>query len=177
METVETLIPDNEGNHLVVVLYFYDADYKTDTLQIPQDFAELDIADININKLDLNKPLNLRALLQMCHWLTEQFVMFPNAVYSFICSIDPLETNHPDISPEQYRWKLFEHLYQRNIFKLCEMGIESKDIIVGPEGYQTFAKVFYRIKHAPIIHLVTQHLESKYWRVGDFRHGNEENCN
>lgn len=23
METVETLIPDNEGNHLVVVLYFY----------------------------------------------------------------------------------------------------------------------------------------------------------
>ena len=28
METVETLIPDNEGNHLVVVLSFYEDSQK-----------------------------------------------------------------------------------------------------------------------------------------------------
>lgn len=31
MESVETLIPDNEGNHLVVVLNFYEDNQKADT--------------------------------------------------------------------------------------------------------------------------------------------------
>ncbi len=162
METVETLIPDNEGNHLVVVLYFYDEDYKVVTFQIPSEFASLDIADININKLEINKPLSLRAFFRMCNWLIEQFMTFPNAVFTFICSTDPLDTNHPGISPEQYRWNLFESFYHRYFARLTELGIESKNIIVGPEDYQTFARVFYRIKHAPIIHLVTQHLKNKY---------------
>lgn len=29
MDPIETLIPDNEGNHLVVVLSFYDETYFT----------------------------------------------------------------------------------------------------------------------------------------------------
>ena len=60
----------------------------------------------------------------------------------------------------------FENLYQRNIPKLTEMGIESGDRVKGyncrNRGYQTFARVFYRIKHAPVIHLVIQHLTNKY---------------
>lgn len=35
MESIETLIPDNEGNHLVVVLTFYDNSQKTDTFRYP----------------------------------------------------------------------------------------------------------------------------------------------
>lgn len=162
MESVETIIPDNEGNHLVVVLSFYDANDKVGTFQIPQDLAELDIADIAITKLYLDKPLHLCAFFKMCRWLIDQFSIFPNAVFSFICSTDPLETHHSNMASEQYRWSLFEHFYQRNILRLTEMGIESKDIVVGPEGYQTFARVFYRVKHAPVIHLVVQHLSSKY---------------
>lgn len=162
MESIETLIPDNEGNHLVVVLSFYDDGEKSGTFQIPEEFATIEITDISIEKLDLDRPLSLKAFFRMCRWLTEQFAMFPNAVFSFICSTDPLTTNHPDISSEQYRWNLFEYLYQHNIGKLGEMGIESTDIIVGPDGYQTFARVFYRSKHAPIIHLVINHLRNKY---------------
>lgn len=111
MESVETLIPDNEGNHLVVVLNFYEDSQKADT---------------------------------------------------FICSTDPLKTNHKSIAPGQYRWNLFEYFYQHNIDRLKELGIESKDIIVGSDGYQSFARVFYRTSHAPVIHLVIAHLENKY---------------
>lgn len=46
MESIETLIPDNEGNHLVVILYFYDDRDKADTFQIPSEFMGLSIADI-----------------------------------------------------------------------------------------------------------------------------------
>lgn len=164
MESVETLIPDNEGNHLVVVLNFYTESEKTSTFQIPPEFASLDIADIAIEKLNLNQPLGFRAFHKMCQWLIDQFMQFPNAVFSFICSLDPLETNHNKIAPEQYRWKLFDCFYQRNVNKLVKLGIESKDIIVGPEGYQSFARVFYRTSHAPIIYLVTNYLDSKYPR-------------
>lgn len=162
MESIETIIPDNEGNHLVVVLSFYEDNDKIGTFQIPKEFAELDIVDIAIKKLYLDAPLNLCAFFKMCYWLIEQISIFPHAVFSFICSTEELETHHSDIASEQYRWRLFEYFYQRNIPKLAAMGIESKDIIVGPEGYQTFARVFYRTKHAPIIHLVIQHLSSKY---------------
>lgn len=160
METVETLIPDNEGNHLVVALSFYDDSQKTDTFQIPQELTGLEIADISIEKLDLDRPLGIRAFYKMCGWLIEQFMQFPNAVFSFICSTDPLETNHTAIAPQQYRWNLFEAFYLRNIDRLSELGIESKDIVVGPEGYQTFARVFYRTTHAPVIHLVIAHLNN-----------------
>lgn len=162
MESVETLIPDNEGNHLVVVLNFYEEGQKTDTFQIPSEFSKLEIADIAIEKLNLDQPLGLRAFYRMCQWLVEQFEQFPNAVFSFICSTDPLETNHKGIAPEQYRWNLFEYFYKHNIDILKKLGIESKDIIVGSDGYQSFARVFYRTSHAPVIHLVTAHLESKY---------------
>lgn len=162
METVETLIPDNEGNHLVVVLNFYEDSQKTDTFQIPIEFASLEIADISIEKLDLEKPLGISAFNKMCAWLIEMFMQFPGAVFSFICSTDPLATNHDNIAPEYYRWRLFEVFYQRNIERLNELGIESKDVVVGPEGYQTFARVFYRTAHAPVIHLVISHLKSKY---------------
>ena len=37
MESIETIIPDNEGNHLVIVLSFYDDNDKTGTFQIPQN--------------------------------------------------------------------------------------------------------------------------------------------
>lgn len=87
METVETLIPDNEGNHLVVALSFYDDSQKTDTFQIPQEFTGLEIADISIEKLDLDLPLGIRAFYKMCGWLIKQFMQFPNAVFSFILSV------------------------------------------------------------------------------------------
>lgn len=150
------------GNHLVVVLYFYDNEDKLSTFQIPSEFLELDIADINIRKLALNNPLNIGAFFKMSNWLLEQFLLFPNAVFSFICSTEDLMTNHLEISPERYRWNLFECLYKRNKYKLHNLGINSKEIIVGPEGYQTFARVFYRDRHAPIIHIVEAHLQTKY---------------
>jgi hypothetical protein len=162
METIETLIPDNEGNHLVVVLYFYDKEDMVSTYQIPVEFTELDIADINITKLDLKKPVRIRAFFEMCRWLWEQFMLYPNAVFSFICSTDSIETRRPDILPQQYRWNLFENFYMRYNSKLNELGIHSKDIVVGPSGFQTYARVFYRDRHSSIIHLVISNLNDKY---------------
>lgn len=85
MESIETLIPDNEGNHLVVVLTFYDNSQKTDTFQIPSEFADIEIADISIEKLELSQPLGIRALFKMCQWLIMQFSQYSNTVFSFIC--------------------------------------------------------------------------------------------
>lgn len=162
MESIETLIPDNEGNHLVVVLYFYDDKDKSDTFQIPDGFSDLDIADISIRKLNLDRPLALGALYRMCSWLLGQLKLFPNAVFSFLCSLDPLETHHNDLPPEQYRWLLFERLCQRYQLQLENAGINTQKLIVGPEGFQTYAKVFYRDRHSSIIHLVVSHLTNKY---------------
>lgn len=162
MESIETLIPDNEGNHLVVVLNFYEDCQKTNTFQIPAEFSTLEIADITIEKIFIGQPIGLRVFHKMCHWLVEQFLQFPNAVFTFICSTDSLKTNHENITPAQYRWKLFEYFFHKNTNKLQQKGVEAKSLIVGPEGYQSFARVFYRTPHAPIIHLVVSHLEDKY---------------
>ncbi len=162
METIETLIPDNEGNHLVVVLSFYEENDKTDTFNIPTEFAGLNIADISIEKLNLCAPLHLHAFFEMCRWLWSQFLLYPNTVFSFICSTDPLDTRHAHLASERYRWNLFEYFYQRNRPKLEEACVRSKDIVVGPEGFQTFARVFYRDVHAPVINLVIEHLTHKY---------------
>lgn len=162
MQPIKTLIPDYEGNHLVVALNFYENSQKTETFKIPSELCELEIADIAIEKIYLDRALRLRAFNGMCQWLMEQFMQFPNAVFSFICSIDPLDTNHKGITPSEYRWNLFEYFFLHNIDKLHALGIESKSIIVGPDGYQSFARVFYRTRHAPVIHLVFAHLHHKY---------------
>lgn len=163
MDTIDTLIPDNKGNHLVVVLYFYDDADKTSSLNIPSEYIDIEIADINIRKVDLDKPLDIVAFFEMCRWLIKQFLIYPNAVFSFICSTDSLDTNHVALTPEKYRWSLFEHLFLRNKQKLSDLKIKSNNIIIGPEGYQTYAKVFYRDRHAPVIHLIESHLKEKYY--------------
>ena len=98
----------------------------------------------------------------MCKWLIEQFILYPKTVFSFTCSTAPLETNHGFLQPEKYRWSLFECLYQRIRPTLQEIGINSNDIVIGPEYYQTDARVFYRNRHAPIVHIVESHLKDKY---------------
>ncbi len=69
MESIEAIIPDNEDNHLVVVLSFYDNNDKVGTFQIPEEFEDLDIADIAINKLYIDMPLNLCAFFKTQVWL------------------------------------------------------------------------------------------------------------
>lgn len=39
MDSIEILIPDKVGNHLVVALTFYDDSIKTDTFQIPEELC------------------------------------------------------------------------------------------------------------------------------------------
>lgn len=162
MDTIETLIPDNKGNHLVVVLYFYDNSSKINAFQIPPEFHDIEIADININKLDIDKPLGLVAFNKMCDWLIEQFMLYPNSVFSFICSLEPVGNYNHLLSPEKYIWNLFDLLFRRNIPKLERLGIHSKNIIVGNGNYQTDARIFYRDKHAPIVYIVESHIIEKY---------------
>ncbi|MDE5788348.1 MAG: hypothetical protein K2H79_07400 [Bacteroidaceae bacterium] len=70
METIETLIPDNEGNHLVVVLYFYDDEDKEASFHIPSDFTNIEIVDINIRKLDLEHPFYRDQHASIIHFVT-----------------------------------------------------------------------------------------------------------
>lgn len=162
METIESLIPDTKGNHLVVVLYFYEDRDKEASFSIPQEFSRLDIADINIRKLDEKKPLAPVAFFRMSKWLLEQFLQYPNSVFSFICSTDELDVRHATLKPERYRWELFECLFRRIAAALEMHGIRSKDIVVGPDGCQTYAKVFFRDRHSPVVHIVAAHLADKY---------------
>lgn len=162
MITIENLISDNKDNHLVVVISFYDNIDKTNIFQIPEEFKNIEIADINIRKLDLNIPIGLSAFLQLSNWILKQFLLFPNAIFTYICSTQTLHTRHSDIPSEKFRWLLFETLHNRMKTALECHHINCKDIIVGPEGYETYAKIYYRNRHAPLVHIVTDTLLNKY---------------
>ena len=156
MEREETLISDNEGNHLLVALDFYDEDYKFAVLNIPSEFADIEIADISIEKDILDKPIGYKAFADMCGWLATRFANHRNVIITFICSIDELVTNHTTVSPQKYRWDLFDLLYKRTVSQ------KIIDVIIGPKGFQTYGQAFYRDIHAPIVHLIVAHLTSKY---------------
>ena len=162
MEIVETLIPDNEGNHLVVALNFCDDTVQEGLTQIPSEFGNFVIADISIKKLFEDRPLNPFALYKMCNWILEQLVTYSNAIFWFICSTGELKNNHPYMTSAQYRWNLFDYFYRRNSDKLKELGIESNKIIVGTGHNETFIRVFYRMCHAPVIHIVTSNIEANH---------------
>ena len=78
MDSLENLISDNEGNHLLVALDFYDEEYKMRYLQIPAEFAEVEVADISIEKNDLDSPLSYRAFSRLICWLLHQFDAHPD---------------------------------------------------------------------------------------------------
>jgi len=48
MKSIENTFSDKEGNHLMVALDFCDDDYKQNTLNIPEEFSDVDIVDINL---------------------------------------------------------------------------------------------------------------------------------
>lgn len=158
MESIERTFSDNEGNHLLVALCFCDDDYKRDTLHVPEEFLDIEIVDIETTKAYVDKPIHYGVFFKMSSWLIEQFDVHRDAIFTFICSIDELETNHPGDLPQTYRWNLFDRLYQRYSEKA---GVNVQDVVIGPEGFRSFGRAFYRDCHAPIIHIVTAYLQEK----------------
>lgn len=161
MDSLENLISDNEGNHLLVALDFYDDEYKMRYLHIPEEFAEVEVADISIEKNILDRPLNYRAFSRLTGWLLQQYDAHPDAIFTFICSIDPIQTRHHDILPQEYRWRLFDTLFLRAMALRPYSDIMIQDVIIGPEGFQSFGRAFYRMRHSPLIHLIASHLRDK----------------
>lgn len=158
MESIEKPFSDKGGNHLLVALYFYDADYKLNILNIPEEYSTIKIVDINITKAYVDLPINPIAFFKMSDWLLCLFKEMEDTVFSFICSTEDLDTHHTHLHPQTYRWELFDRLYQRkNIHK----EIKVQDIIIGPEGYQTYGRAFYHENQSPIIHLIVSYLEEK----------------
>lgn len=162
MESISNIFSDNKGNQLMVALVFYDNNEKINTLKIPIEYTDIEIVDINIEKKELGEPLHYGAFAAMNKWLFEQFELHPNAVFTFICSLDELDNNHKDIPPELYRWSLFDALFQRFIKYNKRADILTQDVIFGPEGYLSYTRTFYRSKHAPIINIVGTYLKEKY---------------
>lgn len=158
MESIEHKFSDTEGNHLLVALYFCDDDYKRDSLHIPEEYAGVKVADINITKAYVEKPIHFSVFFKMSSWLLQEFERHDDVIYTFICSTEELATNHPDILPQEFRWNLFDRLYERYSDK---SRINVQDVIVGPEGYQSLGRAFYRDKHAPIINLIAAYLQEK----------------
>ena len=118
----------------------------------------MEVVDISITKAYVDKPIHYSAFFHMSSWLLQEFQMHENAVFTFICSTDDLDTNHPLILPQDFRWALFDKLYKR---RRDISHIRIKDIVVGPEGYQALGRVFYRDRHAPVINIITAYLNDK----------------
>lgn len=158
MKSIENRFFDNEGNHIMVALDFYDEFYKQGTLQIPKEYTNIDIVDINVEKVHIDKPINHAVFFKMTSWLLQQFEHHDNAIFTYICSTDEIVCNHNQITPQLYRWTLFDRLFQR-IKSIADINVQ--DIIVGSEEYKTYGRAFYRIAHAPIVHIVSAYLQEK----------------
>ena len=158
MNSIKETFSDNEGNHILVALNFYDELDKRSTLQIPEEYADIEIVDINISKVHLDKPINHAMFFKMSTWLLHQFESHKNGIFTYICSTDDVISNHGDILPQMYRWTLFDRLFRR--LRIAH-HINVQDVIVGPQGYTTYGRAFYRDIHAPIVYIVTAYLQDK----------------
>ena len=156
MEHIEQIFSDNEGNHLLVALYFCDDEYKLESLHIPEEYSQIKIIDINISKA-YDRPIHFSVFRRMSSWLLKEFERREDSIFTFICSTDHLNTNHPEILPQEFRWALFDKLYLRH----ASTRVNVQDVIVGPEGYQSLGRAFYHPQHAPIIHVTVSYLQEK----------------
>lgn len=166
-QLVSKSFPDNKGNHLLVALYFYGRRYKEEVLNIPSEYSATEIADISIEKADMDRGLAYTAFVAMNQWLLERIREHPNAVFTFICSTDPFENNSGEeikdgAEAQDYRWRLFNRLYDRVSAIHKDLKLNIQDIVVGPEGYESHARAFYPDIHQPIIHIITANLTEKY---------------
>ncbi|MDE5875886.1 MAG: hypothetical protein K2H47_00035 [Muribaculaceae bacterium] len=125
---------------------------------IPEEYSDTKIIDISITKVYVDKPIHYSVFFRMSSWLLKEFEEQEDVIFTFICSTEELNTNHPDILPQEFRWKLFDKLYQRQVNTL---QLRVQDIVVGPEGYQSLSRAFYRDKHAPIINIIVAYLQEK----------------
>ncbi len=143
---------------LLVALCFYNAEYKQDVLSILEEYLNIRIVDISITKVYVDKPIHYSVFFKMSTWLLEEFDKHRDIIFTFICSTEDLNTNHPDILPQEFRWRLFDKLYQR---QASNLQIMVQDVVIGPEDYQSLSRAFYRDRHIPIINLISTYLQEK----------------
>lgn len=158
MKSIEHEFSDKEGNHLLVALCFCDEDYKRNSLHIPEEYADIEVIDISIAKVYVEKPIHFSVFFKMSSWLLQEFEKHEDIIYTFICSTEELDTNHPTFLPQEFRWELFDKLYRR---QSDNSYINVQDVIVGPDGYQSLGRAFYRDKHSPIINIIVDYLQEK----------------
>ena len=141
----------------MVALDFCDDQYKLLALNIPEEFANVEICEISIEKYYLDKGIHFSAFFKMGTWLLEQFNLHPNAIFTYVCALGDLQTNHSAYRPQFYRWKLFNTIQNRLKFD----GVLVQDVVIGEGDNCIYAKAFYRDCHRPIIHLITTYLTDK----------------
>lgn len=147
----------------MVALDFLDEDYKINVLCIPEEYAGVEIADINIEKLRLDAPIRYAAFSDLIKWLYDEFKKRKDVMFTFICSVDSLDIKGRKITHQMYRWLLFDRLYQRAVRMngYNQERIMVQDAVIGQDDYQSYGRVFYRDIHAPIVHLIAAHLLEK----------------
>ncbi len=158
MKSIEQTFSDKKGNHLLVALCFCDDNYKRDSLHIPEEYLDVNVVDISITKAFIDTPIHFSVFFRMSSWLLEEFNNQENAIFTFICSTDELDNNHPDFLPQEFRWSLFDKLYIRQPDKT---QVNIQDVIIGPEGYRSFGRAFYRNRHIPTINLIVAYIQDK----------------
>lgn len=158
MKSIQNIFSDNEGNHLLVALNFYDKYYKINVLNIPEEFSDIEIVDISIEKVFVDQPIHFSVFFKMSKWMFNIFKK-EEAIFSYTCSIDELKTNHESLDPQSYRKTLFDALSSR---MLSSNGLQYVDFKIGTDEFKTFGRVFYKDLHRPIIHIVMNYLQDKY---------------
>lgn len=70
----------------MVALDFCDDQYKLLALNIPEDFVDIEIYEISIEKYYLDRGIHFSVFFKMGAWLEEQFNLHPNAIFTYVCA-------------------------------------------------------------------------------------------
>jgi hypothetical protein len=163
MQEITYRIPDKKGNQLLVALLAYDNQEKINELQIPEEFADVDIIEVSITKEYVDQPIEPVVFLRLTTLLLREFNKRHNAVFFYQVSFEEnLQQHHSNLRDVDYRASLFDLLQQR-----VQNSVEAADILVcdsevGVEEYSNPIRIYFRERHRSIVQCVAENVARKY---------------
>ena len=150
------------GDEYRIVLYDADVSILADPVRDLIFKQSVDISEIMIDRVRGGESTGQEVLHEITSRIADLFAGNPNLILYYSCDdMNPIPSRNTkgankDIPVQEYRSKLFSHMFDSYMYSHQVSGISNTPIIIYGEGYAQYMHLIARNSHQAIVDLVKE---------------------
>ena len=116
---------------------------------------QVEVVEICLERIRGSKPTSITILMHMSRIIAKFFEQNDNVILYFFCDdLNDIPRRQKDMSPQEFRSKLFSQMFCRCSKMQHIQAVENISICIDSSGWKNFIHFLVREKHKPIMEMI-----------------------